>query len=180
MVRRVRRVRLVVGTIACAALAGCGTSGHGAQPPPPSAPVADAAAVARQGAIAAYEGMWTDMAKAGETANWHDPVLATHATDSALSTMVKLLQEDEKLGAVLKGGPPVMHPKVVSAEPSSVPTVVTVSDCLGMQHWLLYRKATGQPWDDKPGTSRATKAEIVLSQGTWKVEGFDVAGLSSC
>lgn len=73
-----------------------------------------------------------------------------------------------------------MHPKITSEEPASAPTVVTLSDCLGMQNWLLHRRSTGALWDDKPGTNRATTAEVVLSQGVWKVASFDVASSASC
>ncbi|GAA2057930.1 hypothetical protein GCM10009839_79380 [Catenulispora yoronensis] len=145
-----------------------------------ASPSAVSVADAETAAIAAYQGMWIDMSKAAETANWQDPALGSHAADSALAELVKILKSDDQQGAVLKGGPPVMHPDVDTALPLSSPTVVTVSDCLGSQHWLLYRKSTGALWDDKPGGNRTVTAQVIQSQGTWKVNSFTAGDLGTC
>lgn len=178
MTRHGHRIKLAVGVMVLAPLAGCGKTAEHA-PPTATTPAADPAAAARQEAVTAYEGMWNDLANAAQTANWRDPGLTVHATDSALSMMVNLLKEDDKDGAILKGKP-VMNPKVTSAEPTSSPTVVRLSDCLNSQNWLLYRKSTGALWDDKPGGKRAVNAEVVQSRGAWKVVTFDAAALGTC
>ncbi|WP_194891968.1 hypothetical protein [Catenulispora pinisilvae] len=171
--------KLAVGVTLLGVLSGCGTAT--AHPlPNATTPNADPVAVARQNSVAAYKGMWDDMSKAGETANWNDPALGTHATDSALNILVKILKADDSDGAVLKGGPPTMNPTVTSMEPSVNPTVVTLKDCLQSAKWLMYRKSTGALWDDKPGGNRATTAEVVQSQGVWKVVAFSSAALGSC
>ena len=173
------RYKLAVGALAVGALAGCGAT-SAAKQPTATAPAVDPIAAARHDAVAAYEGMWDDMAKAGETANWQDPALASHATDSALGILVKVLKMDDQEGAVLKGGPPTMNPTITSMEPSSSPTVVMLQDCLKTPNWLMYRKSTGALWDHKPGGNRATTAEVVQSQGVWKVVLFSSSALGSC
>lgn len=175
-------VRLVGALGVLSILTACGSTGRNdSRPAAQSSPTpsASSTAPADSAAIAAYEGMWGDMAKAGESANWHDPGLAAHATDAALTGMTEMLEEDDKDGAILKGSP-ALHPKITSAEPATAPTAVLLSDCIGTQHWILYRKATGQPWDSTPGGNRAATAKIVLDQGVWKVVGFSVAGIGTC
>ena len=173
--------RLLCSFGAVMAIAACGASKHDtASAAPASTASTSSMSAAGAAAIAAYEGMWTDMAKAGETANWRDPALGVHAASSALDVMVKILKEDDQMGAVLKGGPPVMHPRITSEAPTSNPTAIKLSDCLGSQHWLLYRKATGAPWNDNPGGNRAVTAEVVQNQGVWKVNSFTAADLGTC
>jgi hypothetical protein len=173
------RTALAAGVVVVAALAGCGAS-TARSLPKPTAPSADPVAAARQDSVAAYKGMWDDMAKAGETADWNDPTLATHATDSALNVLVNILKADDKGSAVLKGGPPTMNPTITSMEPAASPTVVTLKDCLQSSKWLMYRKSTGALWDDKPGGNRATTAEVVQSQGVWKVVAFSSDAIGTC
>jgi len=173
------RVGLAVGIVAVGALTGCGATSAPKQPVAATSP-ADPVAAARHDAVAAYEGMWDDMAKAGETANWQDPALGSHATDSALDILVKILKMDAQDGAVLKGGPPTLSPTITSMEPASHPTVVTLTDCVKSPHWLMYRKSTGALWNDKPGGNRATTAEVVQSQGVWKVVVFESDNLGTC
>jgi len=173
------RVGLAVGIVAVGALTGCGATSAPKQRVGATS-AADPVAAARHDAVAAYEGMWDDMAKAGETADWQDPALTTHATDSALDVLVQILKADDKDGAVLKGGPPTMNPTITSMLPSSSPAVVTLKDCLKSPNWLMYRKSTGALWDDKPSGNRATTAEVVLSQGVWKVVAFSSGNLGSC
>jgi hypothetical protein len=177
--RFAHRIRLAVGVMHFGVLAGCGVTATHPQLHATTTGT-DPVAMARHDAVAAYEGMWDDMANAGETANWKDPALATHASDSALDILIKILKADDKDGAVLRGGPPTMNPTVTSMEPSSNPTVVTLKDCLRAPTWLMYRKSTGALWDDKPSGNRATTAEIVQSQGVWKVVSFSSAALGSC
>lgn len=176
---RGHRVKLAVGIVAVGALAGCDATSASKQPAAATS-AADPVAAARHDAVAAYEGMWDDMAKAGETANWQDPALATHATDSALGILVKILKMDAQEGAILKGGPPTLSPTITSMEPSTSPTVVTLTDCVKAPNWLMYRKSTGALWDDKPSGNRATTAEVVESQGVWKVVTFSSDNLGSC
>lgn len=173
------RYMLAIGALVVGMLAGCGTTSAHKQPVAATSDV-DPVAAARHDAVAAYEGMWDDMAKAGETADWQDPALASHATDSALGILVKILKMDEQEGAVIKGGPPAMDPTITSLEPSSSPTVVMLQDCLKTSNWLMYRKSTGALWDDKPGGNRATTAEVVQSRGVWKVVNFSSSSLGSC
>lgn len=187
------RTPLLIGVtvVAAVTLASCNSTGDSApagkdvtRPPGSStarsaAPTAPADA-ARRAAIAAYLGMWQDMAAAGRTSDWKSPLLAHHATGDALSTISRGLYADHLNGLVSKGAPKD-HPTATSAVPTDSPTTVMISDCGDSTHWLKYRKDTGKLADADPGGRQAITAEVKRQPGgTWKVTRFAVEAVGSC
>ncbi|OLZ45612.1 hypothetical protein BS330_39065 [Amycolatopsis keratiniphila subsp. nogabecina] len=143
--------------------------------PPSSVSPADAA---RQEATAAYTGMWRQMAKAGETADWQSSKLAKYATGDALGVINRSLYTDHLNGVVSKGAP-TNNPQVSSVEPTANPTTVMISDCSDSSNWLKYKD--GQLVNDTPGGQRSITAEVKKQQdGTWRVTRFAVEGVGSC
>ncbi len=151
-------------------------------PTPASSRLQDASSTerAKSQAIAAYLGMWSDFATAGQTSDWQSPVLARHATAYALQVMEKSLYTDHQNGVITKGEP-VDHPEVKSVGPASDPTVVVISDCGDSSQTHKYVAKTGQPAPGGAGGRQAITAEVRRqSDGSWKVDQFAVDGVGSC
>jgi hypothetical protein len=155
--------------------AGFATSSPTTSASPPSISPADSA---RQQATNAYRGMWRQMAKAGETADWQSPEFAKYATGDALGVINRSLYTDHLNGVVSKGAP-TNNPQVSSAEPAANPTTVVISDCSDSSNWLKYKN--GQLLNDTPGGRRSITAEVKKQQdSTWRVTRFAVEGVGSC
>src|SRR6266542_3331960 len=99
-------VLLVAGALV---LAACTSGSPG---PSTTSPASDATAtppspadVAKRQALAAYQAMWADMVVAARTADYKSPLLPQHAAGAALSTLVRGLYTDKRLGVVVKGHP---------------------------------------------------------------------------
>ena len=157
-----------------------GTTGVATSSSPSSAspsPISPADS-ARQQATAAYTGMWRQMAKAGETADWQSPELAKYATGDALGVVNRSLYTDHLNGVVSKGAP-ANTPQVSKMDPADSPTTVMISDCSDSSNWLKYKD--GQLLNDTPGGRRSIAAEVKKQQdGTWRVTRFAVEGVGSC
>jgi hypothetical protein len=138
-----------------------------------------AADSARQQAAAAYTGMWQQMAKADETADWQSPELAKYATGDALLVINRSLYTDHVNGLVSTGAP-TSNPQVTKMEPPIDPTTVTVSDCGNDAQWVKH-KVDGSSYVDPPGGRRSITAEVKKqTDGTWRVTRFAVEGVGSC
>lgn len=157
--------------------------------PPPSTPssgsatatassTSSAADRTMQTVLAAYDGMWTDMATAARTADYGSPVLAAHTVDPATGQLRRMLLTFQNVGWVAKGQP-VPHPTVVSVNAGQPPTA-QIADCLDEKHWLTYRADTGALTDTKPGQRFAVTAVLRHESDGWKVESFDVGAGGSC
>lgn len=151
-----------------------------APPPAPSTTAPSPADLAKEKAIAAYLGMWIDMADAATTSDWQTPKLAQNATGEALQTISRSLYADHYNGLVTKGRP-VNHPKTASVEPSDDPTSVMLTDCGDSTNWLKYRADNGQPADDGPSGRRQIDAVVKKAvDNSWKVTTFAVHEVGSC
>lgn len=134
---------------------------------------------ARQQATAAYAGMWRQMVKASETADWQSPELARYATGDALGVINRSLYTDHLNGVVSKGAP-TTNPQVTKADPANDPTTVMISDCGDDTQWVKYKK-DGSPFTDSPGGRRSITAEVKKqTDGSWRVTRFAVEGVGSC
>ncbi|MEU5259745.1 hypothetical protein [Amycolatopsis sp. NPDC021455] len=148
--------------------------------PPLSSVVTQPADLAKQRAITAYVGMWSDMADAAVTSDWQSPKLAQNATAEALQTISRSLYADHYNGLVTKGRP-INHPQVERVEPQADPTTVKISDCGDSTNWLKYRADNGAPADDGPGGHRRIEALVKKAvDGSWKVTTFAVHEVGSC
>jgi hypothetical protein len=155
--------------------AGFGTSSPTTSASPPSISPADSA---RQQATNAYTGMWRQMAKAGETADWQSPEFAKYATGDALGVINRSLYTDHLNGVVTKGEPKT-NPQVSKVDPPDNPTTVMISDCGDDSGWLKYKN--GQLLNDTPGGRRSITAEVKKQQdSTWKVTRFAVEAVGTC
>jgi hypothetical protein len=135
---------------------------------------------AKERAVAAYLGMWSDMADAATTSDWQSPKLVQNATAEALQTISRSLYADHYNGLVTKGRP-LSYPHVLSAEPSADPTTVTITDCGDSTNWLKYRADNGQPANDGPGGRQQIEALVKkAANGSWKVTTFAVHEVGSC
>ena len=143
--------------------------------PSPPAP----SAVAREQALAAYRGMWEDMASAGRTSDSRSSLLSRHATGSALSQIVESIYANGKAGIVSKGGP-VLHPRIVSLDLKRQPSRATISDCADASRWLQYDRATGKLKDKTPGGRHRITADVYGLNGVWKVVDFQLRAIGSC
>ena len=179
------RGTLAVGSFAVALVfiaVGC-DSGTPAAPPSatatsgPATPSMQAAAKAQ--AIAAYDGMWQAMAKAGEVPDPDAPELRQYAADNALARVVGALVNYRENGQVTRGAP-VTHASVVSAAPADDPTEVNIVDCGDSTNWTTHNKATGAQISPDPRGRRHITAVVKKIDGTWKVTTFDVGGIGSC
>ena len=128
--------------------------------------------------MAAYTGMWTAMARAGETSSYRSPELARYAADTALKLLVSGLYSNQQSGVVTKGRP-VLSPKVVRLIPPGSPTQADILDCGDDTHWLKY-KTNGQLQNDRPGGRRKITAVVKNLSGIWKVTAFQVGDVGTC
>jgi hypothetical protein len=156
--------------------------------PPSSAPTTERATPtpstavdgARQESLAAYRGMWLDMAQAARTSNWRATYLADHATGDALTAITGSLYADHRNGLVTRGEP-VLEPTVSSLDPPNDPTTVMIDDCGDSTNWLKYKENTDQLADDEPGGRQAIIAEVKRqTDGSWQVTRFAVESVGSC
>lgn len=143
----------------------------------PSASVS-AEDAARREAVAAYRGMWADMAAAGESADHKSPLLARHATGAALTQIVQSLYTQAQKGQVSRGQP-VLHPRAGEVDLSTTPAKVLVEDCADSSGWLLYTR-DGKKVNDAPGGRRSISADVRGTGTTWRVVDFRVRGVGSC
>jgi hypothetical protein len=168
-------------------LLGACSSATPSGPPMPSSTTAATRSVlpqpvdeAKERAVAAYLGMWSDMADAAVTSDWQSPKLALNATADALSRISRGLYADHYNGLVTKGKP-VNHPTVESVEPAVAPTTVDIVDCGDDSQWLKYRADTGQQADDRPSGRRHIDAKVKKAvDGSWKVVDFAIQGVGTC
>ncbi|HWO67481.1 MAG TPA: hypothetical protein VNO31_46355 [Umezawaea sp.] len=135
---------------------------------------------AKNGALAAYRGMWQDFVEAGRTSDWQSSKLGQHATGIALTNLSRGLYADHYNGLVTKGEP-VLNPSVSSTAPAPDPNKVIVADCGDSTNWLKYRADNGQLSDTEPGGRQMINA-IVEKQadGSWKVSDFGVHDVGTC
>lgn len=179
----------VMTTTLAVAVTGCDSSGTTTSVPsrtaslPASGSITSSASLAdtaERQAIAAYLGMWSDMADAATTSDWQSPMLARNATSEALQMISRSLYTDHYNGLVTKGRP-VNHPAVARTSPADNPTVVTITDCGDSTNWLKYRADNGAPADDGPGGHRRIEAIVKKAvDGSWKVSTFAVHEVGSC
>jgi hypothetical protein len=191
MYMRVRRDLVVAFTGAALFASACSSGGSPAtqssarqvtssMPPMSSTTMASAADRARTNALAAYRGMWADFVAAGHTSDWQSSKLGQHATGVALTNMSRGLYADHYNGLVTMGEP-VLNPSVSSAEPTSAPTKVVISDCGDSTHWLKHRADNGQLADKEAGGRQAINAIVEKqSDGSWKVSDFGVHDVGTC
>ena len=172
----------LVMVVSAAVLAACagGASTTSAPPTTPSTTAATTATVANpsSGPLAAYRAMWSDLVSAARTSNFQSTQLSEHATGQALTLFVQGLARDQ-LHSIVTRGEPVLHPMVTSLSPDRDPTRATVTDCFDDTHWVEY-KASGGLAKNSAGGRRATTAELVLSEGTWKVTQITVGKTGTC
>jgi len=182
-----RRGSLVLIGLAMLTAAGCSSatsstpgSVTGTPAPTNTAPSSlSPADSARQQATAAYKGMWQEMAKANETADWQAPTLAEYATGDALTEINRSLYTDHVNGLVSTGAP-TTNPRVTKVDPANDPTTVLISDCGNDAQWVKH-KADGSSYSDAPGGRRSITAEAKKqADGSWRVTRFAVGGVGSC
>jgi hypothetical protein len=127
---------------------------------------------------AAYQGMWSDLVTAAETSDYQSALLPHHATGEALTLLVQGLARDQLHDIVTRGG--TNHqPLVTSLSPTEDPTHATMSDCFDDTHWIEYTTA-GKKAKNTPGGRRATTADLVKTEGRWKVSQLTIEGAGTC
>jgi hypothetical protein len=144
---------------------------------PPTSTTQTEAAVSSQ-VIADYRTMWADLVTAAETSDFQSPLLAQHATGAALTLLVQGLARDQ-LHDIVTRGVTVHHPVVTSLSPTTDPTHATVADCFDDTHWIEYT-TDGKRAKNAPGGRRATTADLVKTDNTWKVSQLTIAATGTC
>lgn len=156
----------------CLAVAGCDSSN------PASAPTtADPLVVARSNAVAAYTGMWTAWAQAGETSDFRTPALARYATGEALKTLIDRLRTNSKRQRFYRGRP-VLAPQVTKVSLDSSPATAQIVDCADGTTWRTVN-ANGDEIGTDEGHRKVT-ASVSRVDGDWKVTTFVVQGDGTC
>jgi len=128
--------------------------------------------------MAGYRDMWADLVIAAETSNFQSPLLAQHATGTALTLLVQGLARDQ-LHNIVTRGVTVHHPVVSSLAPAGDPTRATVTDCFDNTRWIEYT-TSGQRAKNAPGGRRRTTAALTKIAGTWKVTDLTVGAAGTC
>ena len=176
---------LVIGVAAASMLlAGCNSGKHRTPPDstsaasPSSAASLGADAAARRDAVAAYRGMWAAFVAAGKIADPDAPDLRKYASDQALRLIVNALYTDQQQKKVIRGDLTI-DPQVTAVSPAQEPTLVTISDCVNDEKWLVY-KASGGLADDKPGGKHQTTATVKRAADGWKVSSFILKEAGTC
>ncbi|WP_152628042.1 hypothetical protein [Streptacidiphilus neutrinimicus] len=181
-------VPVLVAAYTTAVLAGCATSQHSAQAsdaasstgsgvasprtsasrsasvlPAPwaSSQGTPAQQAAAQAALAAYQGMWSDLARLGGTSDWRNPELGRYMTGDVLSNWSSSFALNKRQGLVLLGTP-VSTPRVFSVAPSDHPNTVEIADCVDMRNWLQYGASTHRLADSVPGGRHWSEAAVTF------------------
>ena len=179
--RAIPRAMIVV--LICGSTACSGTASKPGTPkptiPPSMSAAPDPRVQAQLDAVAAYSGMWADMAKAGRTANWKDSALTHHATDRALTQVVQVLYDEQRRGLVSRGAP-VLHPEVVQLVPTDNPNSAQIKDCGDSTNWPEVDSKTGALSGSAAGGRRLILAQVVRAQGLWRVTDFTIGKIGSC
>jgi hypothetical protein len=130
-------------------------------------PAQQAAAVS---ALAAYRGMWADLATIGQSLDgWKNPELGAHLDDKPLIEWSQQFADSAKLGEVSTGAP-LIDPRVVRVDTGPTPGKVEIADCFDNSTWPMVYAATHKPVDSKPGTRERTEALVTLgTDGYWRV-----------
>jgi len=168
--------------VAVVALAACGAGSSAPAPatvrpiPSPSTTLTPAAVSSQ--VLAAYRDMWFDLVTAAETSDYQSPLLSQHTTGAALTLLTQGLATDQLHGIVTRGAT-VHHPTVTSLSPAGTPTRATITDCFDDAKWLEYNGSGGLV-KNTPGGRRSTTAQLVKTEGTWKVDQLTVAGTGTC
>jgi hypothetical protein len=170
-----------IGLLLALGATGCTTSSHrssfptSSSHPQSTARTAQDSTTENSAVLAAYSGMWNDLANASHTANWRDTSLKDHATGEALAEILSGLYSLSQKGLVSKGAP-VLHPHVTSSTASTA----DVRDCASSTNWLSYVAATGKLENNVPGGNRVIEAHVELADGAWRVTFYAVGALGSC
>ena len=122
--------------------------------------------------------MWTDLVTAAETSDFQSPLLAHHATGEALTLLVQGLARDQ-LHDIVTRGVTRHHPTVTSLSPATDPTRAVVTDCFDDTRWVEYT-TDGKRAKNNPGGRRATTADLVKVDGTWKVSQLTIGATGTC
>ena len=135
---------------------------------------------ARVDALNAYAGMLADTEVAARTANWKDSVLTHHATDQALSELVRVLYQEQAQGLVSRGAL-VSHARVVQLSSGTAPTAAMVEDCVDTTSWPEVDPKTGRPPTGTiPGGRRLIRARVAEADLVWRVTDLAINPIGSC
>jgi hypothetical protein len=131
-------------------------------------------------ALSAYTGMLADTAVAARTADWKDSVLTHHATDQALSELVRILSREHAQGLVSRGAP-VSHARVVQVSSGAEPTAAMIEDCADTAPWPEVDPKTGRPpAGAAPGGRRLIRARVAEADLVWRVTDLAINPIGSC
>ena len=176
-----------VALVVLLALTGCTTrqvpkgtpsSGRSLHAPSPGASSPGPQAEVRN-ALAAYTNLLNAFTAASNAGTDDTTDLARYATGGALQVLAKGLADNKGKGLHTQGTPGIDPPQVTEVAPAGNPTTVKVTGCVDDTHWLLYN-AGGQLSDSGPNGRRRTSAQIVKSDGVWKVTSLAIQGVGTC
>ncbi|MFF4100004.1 hypothetical protein [Streptomyces sp. NPDC001903] len=171
------RPAAVAALCAALALAATGCVGSAGGTPPRATPSSDGNGLVEPTSDVrqAYEAYWTSWLAAGRQADPADPSLEQIAAGAQLDSMRAMLKHFGEGGKVLRGE--VGHRidgMNVSGEQSRV-----VQDCVDLDRWLIYDRASGTPTDqlrDKPSQLSAFTLVRERLGAPWKVTSVSVLG----
>ena len=131
-----------------------------------------------QQVISAYGVMWSDLVVAATTSDFQSPLLAQHATGEAHTLLVQGLARDQ-LHDIVTRGVTSHHPEVTSLSPRADPTHAVITDCFDDSRWIEYT-TDGKRARNNPGGKRATTADLVKTDGIWKVSQLTIGATGTC
>lgn len=167
-------------------LAACSSDSTPARPSPAPSQSATAATttgspteLASRAAVAAWRGMWQDMAMAARTSDAESPLLGRYAAGKALDMLVSSLAADRREGVVARGGI-VLTPRVSKVSLEQRPPTVEITDCGDDSDWLKYKQGTNELKNNVPGGRHAMGATVAQVGAGWKVVTFYAQEVGSC
>ena len=179
---RSQATRGAIGFAIIAALAGCGTTTPKSSPSAtanssPTAPTSSTTD-ARSAALSAYNAAIAEWVRAGTTADNHDPHLADHATDQAL-TNIQLSLASARSAGLHFDGTPKDDPQVKELLPPDAPSQVFIVSCMDATNWIS-RKADGTIANTGPNGKHRVEALVADSPFGWKVTRMLVRAAGTC
>ncbi|MET9396130.1 hypothetical protein [Kitasatospora sp. NPDC002965] len=137
--------------------------------PVPTSSAPDPTADAKEGALAAYRGMWTVTVKAygAGSLNGVDD-LEAYMADKALAGFKVAVAYYDKNNMVVKGKP-LLVPQVQTLDLAGKPSRVTIRDCVDTSNFQPVDRTTGQPSATDGKTRHVMNAVTMFLDGKWLV-----------
>ncbi len=137
-------------------------------------------AVGERAVLAAYEGMWRELAVAVRKPAAGGTRIEDYASGEALATVRRDVRTMREAGTRANGR--LGHePKVTKMDPGASPPTATVRDCVDLKDWETTREGTPVPLPSgQPMRYRTTAQAEQWDDGRWRVITYTQHGEQTC